>query len=193
MPHWQYYMIGRTKTLEQLPLHNTDEVFVGDSETQYFELFEILRDTSVRNRGIQDETTAELKNRIPSITKDHPRKIFLETGVNDLLDGLQPDSIINNVSAIVHTIKTESPDTEIYIESIFPSKRVDNKEVLKYNAGLKKLCEKESVQFIDLYPDFNDHGALKYDCGDELHLNGLGYLIWADKLKPFINVTIHHL
>ena len=55
--------------------------------------------------------------KVSNIAKEHPTN--LQTDVNDPLNKLQPKLISNNVSTIVHKIKTSAPNTQKYVKSIF--------------------------------------------------------------------------
>ena len=57
--------------------------------------------------------------------------------------------------------------------------------ILNVNRMLKELCIKEKITLIDVYPHLlNDKGVLdpKYTF-DGLHMNDLGYKVWAGVLK----------
>lgn len=95
-------------------------------------------------------------------------------------------------------IKSDSPNTSIYIQSILPvnesfgmfNGHTQHKNIIKpLNERLECLADKKSVRFVDLYSHFIRPGthslATKYT-NDGLHLMGEGYLKWIELIKPYI-------
>ncbi len=176
-----------------LPIKKHDFVLVGDSHTKRFNFTEYFGDYYVKNRGIEGDISAGVLNRMDQIIPGKPEKIFLEIGYNDLSYKTTPDSVCKNIKLIVDRIKTGSPTTKIYINSVFPSDKADlgvtvKEEIVALNKCIKQLCQDQNIPYIDIYSKLSDQGMLnkKYDSGDRIHLNGPGYIVWAETLRPYI-------
>lgn len=192
------YFLNRDELFKVFPKSENSIIFIGNSLTQNFELAELFQNLSIKNRGIIGDYTSTLYNRLEPIIEEKPEKIFIEIGINDLGINLPNDSLVNNYIKIIEKLQSETPNSKIYIQSIFPVKNESqylksitnpevNKNVVLVNKELKSICEKKNLTYIDIYSSFELEGQMnsKYSI-DGVHLNGAGYLLWRDKLKNFI-------
>lgn len=171
-----------------------DIVFLGNSITFWAEWEALLRNRHVKNRGIPGDTSYGILERLDEVTGGKPAKIFLMIGINDLAKHTPVQVLLKNCARIVKRIKTESPGTRIYIQSLLPVNAAFNKLpnhtnkgdlVREVNKGLERLSEEEKVVFIDLFNHFTDtEGNLKKEfTWDGVHLTAEGYGKWAAILK----------
>ncbi|MDB5115914.1 MAG: GDSL-like protein [Mucilaginibacter sp.] len=183
------YMFNRQTLYDLLPVSSDDIVFIGDSQTQRFPLDEMFHTVAIKNRGIDGDITAGVLNRISEATTGHPKKIFIQVGLNDFaLHNINPDSAAKNYELIIDRIKKQSPNSAIIVQGIFPTKNVNANILITYNNLVKSVAIKNKCRFIDLYTPFlNNNGMdVKYDAGDGFHLNGNGYLLWSQIIKPYL-------
>ncbi|WP_300790720.1 GDSL-type esterase/lipase family protein [uncultured Bacteroides sp.] len=192
------YYYQRATLFESLSVTPDDILFVGNSITDGAEWFELFDNPKVKNRGISGDTTYGVYDRISTLLKGHPKKIFLMIGINNVPHGESADTIAYGIHKIVEKIKTESPVTKIYLQSILPVNpdlnmfhgHTSRWEIIPdINKAIKNIAERENAEYIDLYSYFvNEEGKmdLKYT-NDGLHLLGEGYLLWRDVVKPYIN------
>lgn len=192
------YWFNRDKLFEVLPKDSNSIVFLGNSLTQNFELTEFLPKTNIKNRGIIGDDIPGLINRITPIIQSRPKKIFIEIGINDLGTGVSRELVLTNYKRLIVILRKELKATKIYIQSILPvenqcvkyqtycNKKV-NREIKLINNELLKYTKEHNLTFVDLYQKFQLGGQLnpKYSL-DGLHLNGEGYLLWADILHPYV-------
>ncbi len=186
--------LRRRSQFELLPVTSKDIVFVGNSITEGGLWSEIFNNARVKNRGIGGETTTDVLNRLYQVTDGKPKKVFLMIGINDFNSNPtnKDNAVQKNIRTIVERIQKESPKTKIYVQSILPvsKDRVDrDRELRKVNPDLEKMCEEKGVAYIDLYTTFADeNGNLKkeYTFADGLHLNGAGYMAWAEIIRPYV-------
>lgn len=198
-------------------------VFLGDSLTEYAvwqdvfgkkelinsvelntkSLNPILSDSSTgidtANLGVACDTTQKLLLRLEEAYKHKPKKIFLLIGINDITLGFDLAGLAERHRQIIHTIRTESPNTILYVESIFPvgkdirehfeSMPVTFKDdIIKANQTLQKISEEENAHFLNPYEVMNDgRGYLRKEYTvDETHLTELGYSVWFNYLRPYV-------
>ena len=192
------YYYQRATLFEQLPITSTDIVFLGNSLTDGCEWAELFGNPHIKNRGISGDEVMGIYDRIDPILKGKPAKIFLLTGVNDVSHDLTADSILVMYKKLVSKIKSDSPKTKLYIQSILPVNdeftrfpKVHNKTqvILDINKGLKQLAKENGYIYIDLYTHFIAPGTQSFDkkyTNDGLHLLGPGYLVWKEALKPYV-------
>ena len=189
--------LERSKLFEENPLKENQIVFLGNSITQAGQWDLYFPDAQPANRGIGGDNTLGMLGRLHEIIKAKPRKLFIMAGINDISLGRSNDKIMNGITSMVYQVKAGSPDTEIYIQSVLPInndfsqyKRLQKKEkqIEKLNKELKKLCKKEELTYIDLYPHFLQSKRKlesKYT-GDGLHLNDEGYAVWIKQIQDFM-------
>ncbi len=196
--HSTYYY-QRATLFEKLPTNQNDIIFLGNSITDGGEWTELLGNPNARNRGISGDVTKGVIDRLHTITKGKPAKLFLLIGINDVSRGLSADSIANNIKRIVSTVQTDTPNTKVYIQSILPVTPSFNMfhghtsklEVVKaVNSILQDYAVAQDITYIDLYSRFVDPNTGEMDrryTNDGLHLLGAGYVLWAEIIKPYID------
>lgn len=176
----------------------SDIVFLGNSITDRVDWNELLGICNVHNRGISGDITFGVLERLDEVTGGKPAKVFILIGINDISRNI-PDSIIaRNYRRIVQRIRQESPDTQIYFQTLLPVnneftqfKNHYNKDehILWLNEQIRALGKQEHIQVIDLHPHFlNEEKKLDSSYTlDGLHLNAEGYKVWAKILTPYLH------
>ncbi len=191
------YYYQRASLFDTLPVDSTAVVFLGNSITNGCEWHELLGMPNAINRGISGDIAEGIDLRLDPIIAGKPEKIFLMIGVNDVSHDLSSDSISTSVAAIAKRIRTESPRTKLYVQSLLPInnsfnqyKKLTGKEedIRQINVLLKPLVEEMGATWIDLYPHFADEeGNLRPEfTNDGLHLLGSGYQMWKGLLQPYL-------
>jgi|HigsolmetaGSP11D_1036233.scaffolds.fasta_scaffold18964_2 lysophospholipase L1-like esterase len=179
-------------------------VFVGDSITEGFNIHELLRsDKPMYNRGIGGDTTEGVLAKLQgAVLELAPSKVFLLIGTNDLEQGKKPEEIVRNIQEICSRIKAALPDTELYVESVYPVNPHDhanrgpfpavgsrrNEDIRRINESLKDLSSSGSFTYIELYSklmdeEMNLHVDYTYD---GLHLSIRGYEVVSAELQPYL-------
>jgi len=174
------------------PNHKKDIIFLGNSISLGTEWQELLQNKHVRNRGISGDISFGVIERLKEITEGKPKKVFILIGINDIARGIPDDIIVNNYKRIIRQIKSESPRTEIYFQTLLPvnneytDRNHFNKDehIQNVNGKLVQLASEENIHLIDLYPHFlnEDKKLDKQYTYDGLHLNAAGYKKWASIL-----------
>lgn len=130
-------------------------VLVGDSITEGAYEYKFLdKDVAVFKRGIS------IKSRTNDLTAKsitmNPGRIFLAYGLNDLehYNG-NAKAFVKAYSDLIKHYQKAIPKSKIYINSLLPATSAKEKKTpslryyAKFNAKLKKLCEKKAITFID--------------------------------------------
>lgn len=191
------YYVRRATHFETLPVGHKDIIMLGNSLTDGAEWNELLNNRHVKNRGIVGDIVQGLYERMEPILKGQPKKIFILSGVNDVSHDVSGDSIGRAMEKLIVLIKTRSPRTKIYLQSMLPFncnvrewKLLRDREhvVVEGNRALEQVARRQGVTWINLYPLFDDGtGHLRADLtNDGLHLLGKGYLIWRDAIRKYV-------
>lgn len=190
-----YYQ--RASLFDQLGVDSTSIVFLGNSLTHGCEWHELFDMPNIKNRGINGDIIEGISERLDAVTTGHPAKIFLLCGVNDISHDLTADSIVTALGQLIMDIRTSTPQTQLYVESLLPFdsrvgryKAIAGKEdiVRQVNAMLEPVVKAAGATWINVYPAFADsEGYLRKELSnDGLHLLGPGYIIWRDLLTPYV-------
>lgn len=191
------FYVQRASLFSKLPVTPKDVVFIGNSITNGAEWNELFPRKRVKNRGISGDTSGGVYDRLDTVVKGRPAKIFILVGVNDISRGIGVETIVQNMKRLVEKIQNESPKTKIYIQSILPInpdfgmfKGHMKPELIKeINQSYQNIAQEYKVNYIDLYSHFLEEGTDKLDkkyTNDGLHLLGEGYLLWSEIVKPYL-------
>lgn len=177
------------------PCNSDSKVFLGNSLTEGFDLT-LFEDSNIVKRGISGDFTSGVLLRLQEIIDSKPAKIFIEIGINDIVEKVPLDEIEANYDEILKRITTNSPGTQIYIQNILPTALTYirlttnedvNRRVDKMNERLEALAKKYNATYIDLHSHLEVDNALnKKFTHDGIHLSEEAYKIWRDVVKPYL-------
>lgn len=190
-----YYQ--RASLFDELPVYTGDIIMLGNSLTNGCEWHELLGKANVKNRGISSDVIQGVDDRLGPIINGKPAKIFLMIGVNDISHDLGADSIATAYLKLIDRIRTELPDTKLYVQSCLPinisfgmykGMTGRDQEIRDVNDLVKAKAQDMGFTWIDLYSSFiDDEGHMKREyTNDGLHLLGPGYLQWRDCIMPYV-------
>lgn len=185
---------SKTSHLKTLPIQEGKIIMLGNSITAEGEWDELMQNADIINRGVIGDGTGDILERLDPIIAAKPRKVFLLIGVNDLM--FHPLSKIEEFyEKIVSRIVSETPTTQLYLESVLPIHNdlrrngMKNEDINTLNQAIERLAKKYGLTYIDLHSKLkNTEGALREELSlDGIHLNGEGYLILKKNLDIYIN------
>lgn len=184
----------RVAFFRQMPDERKEIIFLGNSITEAGEWQELTGKKRVKNRGISGDVTYGVLARLDEVLSSHPAKIFLLIGINDLKRGIPVDTIARNYSRIVERVKTTSPKTTLYIESVLPVneamlgesyKKITNELVRHLNERLSQTAAQQRCPFVNIHDELKDEkGQLPKELTiDGIHLWPSSYIRWVQYLK----------
>lgn len=178
----------RYDSFKATPVNPDAIVFYGNSITNMHEWWEAFgSDGRIINRGNSGASSQELIDNLAYVIDGKPAKLFLMIGTNDISTGIPYQTVVENIGKIIKSIQTESPDTEIYIQSILPrAAEPQNTNNRAANDMLANVCEEAGVTFIDLWDSLQ--GIRNYGewSADGLHLYAAGYRVWCRQIAPYL-------
>lgn len=195
LPNLPDHYIKRYELFKKEPIKTQCVIMLGNSITEGGNWKALLKDTTAINRGISGDVTFGVLNRVKDITDRKPSKVFILIGINDLSRNTPDEVILENIFTIASKIKSGSPKTNIYMQSILPTNESfknlsknfigKSEHITTINAQLKKYAEKLKYTYVDLFSNFLDSENrmdAKYT-SDGLHLTAIGYDRWVEVLK----------
>jgi glucosylceramidase len=181
---------SRIAKFEAEPLVTGRVIFLGNSITQGGDWARLTGDSTVINRGIGADITFGLRSRLADVTRRKPSKLFVLIGINDISKDI-PDAVIAaQYRALVDSVRSASPGTKIFVQSIlplnptvknFPQHYDKQLRVVAVNRLIREMARETGATYIDLWPIFVDRQN-RLDAkltGDGLHLNQEGYERWV--------------
>lgn len=165
-------------------------VFLGNSITNMHEWWEAFGNANIVNRGVNGAETPIMLEHLEATLAGRPKKIFFMMGTNDLgTRGMNdPAFVAKSVRTALKRCKNESPETEVYFQSILPCTTngvKDVKHIPITNDSIKKLCQEYGATYIDLYDDLTDIANRKISY-DGTHLTMSGYRTWCNKIAQYV-------
>ncbi len=128
-----------------------------------------------------------------TVSRYKPSQVFIYEGDNDLAAGKTPGQIIKDTREVIGKIrKASSPSCGIVIIAAKPSPSRWNikQEYLKLNGMYKELAsEYWNLAFADIWDPLLDEKGVPISgifTSDSLHMNSMGYDIWAEVLRKLI-------
>ena len=170
-----------------------DLVFLGNSLT-YFGNFESeFSEYNCRNLGIAGDTIDDILNRTDMVYQLSPTKLFLLAGTNSLrATGENVSLCITRYEVLLKELKTNLPNTEIYLENVLPTsiahgEYVSNAAIDEFNVKVQNLARKYGLVYIDLNSLYRDENGLKLSCtSDGLHITASAYAVWYEKIREYL-------
>lgn len=194
------WMPDPTLEIDNREVTSESVVFLGDSLTHIPIWQDFFPNVKTANQGIGGNTTFNVLKRLGDVTGPQPKTVFLLIGANDLNYGIPHEIITANQRKIIQRIKSESPKTKIYVQSILPFGRdvrvyfpnnvpkSFRNDIQAINTALVWVCNIERVTYLNVHEVMVDEdGYLKSQYTiDQVHLSEEGYRPWVDYIKPYV-------
>lgn len=165
-----------------------ESMFLGDSITESISFYDFLDESRVV--GIKGLAIYNAKNHLASIVKSKPKYLFILLGSNDLEGGMSSKDFKKNYKNLIEIIKSKSPTTNIYVQSVLPVKKsVENKQpnlsttrVNSFNETLIELAEEEKINYLDISTILDSSNKDLYE-PDGIHFKYNFYELWTNFIK----------
>lgn len=180
----------RYDSFKVLTVDSTQIVFIGNSITNMHEWCEAFPDHRVINRGVSGAVSDEVLANLKTILAGKPAKAFLMIGTNDLAtSGINNAAhVARNVRTILQRFREESPRTQLYLQSILPSRLRPLALLQEANDSLRNICKEMQVPFVDLWGRLISVSQDDTHTLDGLHLTASGYAIWCNAIAEAVGI-----
>ena len=181
-------MVMRRSQFEELPRATGRVVFLGDSITESGLWDEWFPDLPTLNRGIGGDTVGGVLDRLDTALRQ-PLAVSLLIGTNDLAglgQSYRVEEIAEQMDALLSRIRASASDALLLVNGVMPRSKALADDIELLNRRYVHLATKHGAVYVDLWPALvGPNRALRKDLtSDGTHLNGTGYRIWADILRP---------
>lgn len=166
-------------------------LFVGSSSIRMWKtLAEDMKGLPVINRGFGGSQMSDLVYFTDRIVIPYqPREIVVYEGDNDIAAGKTPEQVRDDYAEFIKKVQTALPRTRITILSIKPSPlrwQLADKMSAANTLIAQLTTSDRRLDFIDVYtPLLGNDGKPRREfyLPDMLHINQLGYQIWATVIR----------
>ncbi|NHF61261.1 G-D-S-L family lipolytic protein [Flavobacteriaceae bacterium TP-CH-4] len=168
-------------------------VFTGSSSVRIWnDLQERFPDYQIVNTGFGGSQATDLLAYSDALVlRFKPRKVFIYEGDNDLSAKKKPRAIVKTLANIIARIREQNAAAEIVLIAAKPSivRWQMKRKYKKLNRKLKRWSQKDSlIDFADVWKPMLEGRKINEELfiEDGLHMNGKGYDIWYEVLKPYV-------
>jgi lysophospholipase L1-like esterase len=197
------YHLRQSYAFTLMPPRHCQIVFVGDSLTAGTNWAEWLPDQNVLNRGLAGDMTQGIADRLPEIIRHRPSVIVLQGGMNDLARGDMPEQVVASFEQIIQNIHHQLPQTRLVLQSLYP---IDPGIAKEHGMDLSPNVKARIQQTNDLlrqqagivWVDVNSHLENAQHLLDRrfavdgIHINGDGYKVVVETLRPVVLKALNH-
>lgn len=137
----------------------------------------------VVNAGLSGETSAGALRRVDWLLREKPDVVAIETGANDGLRGLNPDSTAANIREIIQRVRKVNPSAGILLLQMEAPTNLGAAYTRAFHALFGKVAADEHVPLAPFFLN-NVAGIPKLNQADGIHPTPAGAKIAAHNLWP---------
>lgn len=137
----------------------------------------------VVNAGLSGETSAGALRRADWLLKQKPDVVVIETGANDGLRGLNPDSTAANIRELIGRIRSEIPSVQILLVQMEAPTNLGPEYTRSFHALFGKVASEEHVPLAPFFLN-GVAGIPRLNQADGIHPTPEGARIAAHNLWP---------
>lgn len=177
----------RYDSFQATPTEPGQILFAGNSITNMHSWFEAFGShQEVIGRGNSGGFAYELLDNLESYISAKPAKMFVMIGTNDVSSGVSAELTSRRIQAIITRVRLESPETELYIESILPrsnNPKVDYENCNTLTKNYIAQLNDPKVHFVNLSQVCAPLNGNSTWTHDGLHPRPTGYAAWCHEIE----------
>jgi acyl-CoA thioesterase I len=139
----------------------------------------------VVNAGLSGETSAGALRRADWLLKEHADVVVIETGANDGLRGLDPDSTAANLRALIAKVRLANPATKVLLVQMEAPTNLGARYTQRFHAVFGQVAASEHVTLLPFLLN-GVAGIPKLNQGDGIHPTKEGARLAAKNVWPGI-------
>jgi len=180
----------RYDSFKATPTEPGQIVFAGNSITNMHSWFEAFGShQEVIGRGNSGGFAYELLDNLENFIDSKPAKFFLMIGTNDLASGQSVDVTARRIQTIVRRVRLESPETEVYVQSILPRSHKPKPDYEECNTVMRDWIASlndPKVTFVNLSEVCAGVNGSSWWAYDGLHPRAVGYGAWTNEIEDLV-------
>ncbi len=144
------------------------------------------------NAGLSGETSAGAVRRIEWTLKRPVDIVVLETGGNDALRALDPDTLKANIEAIVAKIRAEQPKARILLMEMEAPPNLGTRYTKEFRKAYGEVAARKGLTLVPFFLD-GVAGHPELNQGDGVHPNEKGEPIAADNVWKALQPVVREV
>jgi len=138
---------------------------------------------NILNAGLSGETSAGALRRAEWLLREKPDVVVIETGANDGLRGLDPDSTAANIRALVGRIRAANPNAKVLLTQMEAPTNLGAQYTRRFHAVFPRVAAEEKITLLPFVLD-GVAGIAHLNQADGIHPTPEGARIAAKNLWP---------
>jgi len=144
------------------------------------------------NAGLSGETSAGLRRRIDWLLREPAGAVVIETGANDGLRGVDPDSTRENLLAIVRTVQAALPGAPVLVVQMEAPPNLGVAYTTRFRALFPEVARRTGATLVPFLLE-GVAGERGLNQGDGIHPNAEGAVRAAGNLWPSLAPVLERL
>jgi acyl-CoA thioesterase I len=140
---------------------------------------------AVVNAGVSGETSAGARRRIDWLLPEPAAVLVIETGANDALRGLDVDSLVANIQAIIDRARQQVPPPEIVLVGMQAPPNLGPDYVRRFDAAYATLARRNRVALVPFLLE-GVAGVDSLNQADAIHPTAAGQRKLAETVWPAV-------
>ena len=141
------------------------------------------------NAGVSGETSAGARRRIDWVLREPASVLVIETGANDMLRGLDTDSLEANIQAIIDRARRQEPPPRILLLGMRGLPNYGLQYVRRFNAVYPDLAKRNGIALVPFLLD-GVAGVDSLNQADMMHPTAAGQRRVAETVWPVVLKTL---
>jgi acyl-CoA thioesterase-1 len=137
------------------------------------------------NAGVSGETSAGARHRIDWLLREPISVLVIETGANDGLRGLDPDSLEANIQAIIDRARAQRPPPRIVLVGMQALPNYGLRYVRRFNAVYPELAKRNDLPLVPFLLE-GVAGVDSLNQADMMHPSAAGQRKVAETVWPVV-------
>lgn len=144
---------------------------------------------SALNGGVSGETSAGALRRLSFVLRGRIAAILIETGGNDGLRGINPDSTKANIAAIIAAVRAHDPSIRIVLAGMQALPNMGPRFTARFRAIFPELAREHDLPLIPFLLE-GVGGIDSLNQGDGIHPTPAGHRLVADNVWPVLRPVL---
>jgi acyl-CoA thioesterase-1 len=143
------------------------------------------------NAGLSGETSAGALRRLDWLLREKPDVVVIETGANDGLRGLNPDSTAANIEQLIGRVRSVNPSARILLLQMEAPTNLGPAYTRAFHALFGRVAAAEKVPLAPFFLN-GVAGVARLNQADGIHPTREGARIAAHNLWPSLERVLAH-
>jgi acyl-CoA thioesterase-1 len=144
----------------------------------------------IANAGVSGDTTMQALARLDWSVPQGTQAVILEFGANDMLRGVPPSTVKQNLEALIQKLRTRH--IEVMLAGMYATRSLGKEYYTAFDAIYRDLAHKYGLVLMPFFLE-SVVGVQALNQADGLHPTAAGIDIVVKKSLPYVEALIHRV